>query len=70
MVMAQEHCRRLQFFYNLWKRQSSPKYVFTEEDLSSYEETDQWKQFCSKLPAAGAARARATAISLTAPKNP
>ena len=69
MVMAQEHCRRLQFFYNLWKRQSSQQYVFTEEDLS-YEETDQWKLFCSRLLAAGAARARASAVSRTAPKNP
>lgn len=69
-TMALEWCRRLQYFYNTWRQQEQPKYVYALDELVSYEQTDEWRSFLSHLPVTSAARKRADLIQSLFPTNP
>ena len=46
-------CARYQHFYNIWRMQDEPDYVYTADDLASYVESDSFQQFAGTM-AAGA----------------
>jgi hypothetical protein len=70
LALAQEYCRRLQFYFNLWSQQSNQRYEFSLHDLASYKEAPGWIEFLAGLPAAGPLRDRAEAVRLAVPQNP
>ena len=62
MVLATEHCRRMQYWYNIWQRQPAQQYTFAKEELDAYEETEAWKAFVAASPVVGHMRDRVQAI--------
>ena len=44
-------CSRHRHFYNIWIRQDEPAYVYSADDLASYEESDTFQQFALAMDA-------------------
>jgi hypothetical protein len=66
-ALALQWCRRLQHFYDIWCKQDDPKYIYTPEDIASYQEDPAWTLFWSTVPANGPLRDRAEAIRALVP---
>ena len=49
-VLAREWCRRLQYFWNLYRDSGDPHYVFTAADIAAYRPLPD---FTDVLPALG-----------------
>ena len=61
-TLALQWCSKMQFFFDLWMSQRKRDYVYTEEDLESYQPGDGWNVFLQGLPADSPARERAEAL--------
>ena len=69
MALAEEWCRRHQFFYNMYRRADSDSYKYPS-DMSSYTHTEGWLEFTRSASASGAIRDRIVLVEALAPVNP
>ena len=69
-TLALEWCRRLQFFFDIWRQQDDPTYVYSDSDLQAYSETEEWKTFLASIRANPETNRRVEAIRCLLPTNP
>ena len=69
-TLALEWCRRLQFFFDIWRHQDDSKYVYTDSDLKSYTAQPDWQAFVASLSLASDTLKRANVLSMLVPTNP
>ena len=44
-------CARYQHFYNIWRMQGDPDYMYSVDDLATYVESDAFQQFAGTMVA-------------------
>ena len=69
-VLAVEHCRKLQYFFNIWQARGGESYLFSEAEVRNYAYTEHYRTFTAGLPLGSATKHRATALELLAPGEP
>ena len=67
--MAVEWCRRMQHFYNLYKEKDIPMLVYSEKELSLYEESLDFVNMVLEAGIESPVWARAQAIRNLAPST-
>ena len=67
-AMASEWCRRMGFFYSLWIEANDHSYIFTNNQLNSYEPDPFWVDMRDLMLAGSLVRARADAIDGVEPR--
>lgn len=69
-ALSLEWCRRMQYFFNIWKGQQDPRYIYSESDKACYRPCEEWTAFLANLPGTGRLRTRASAIDAMTPSRP
>jgi hypothetical protein len=67
--MALEWCRRMQHYYDIFKSQDDPTYVYSTDDLESYVEEYEWVSYLCDLDIESAAWSRSEAIRTLVPNR-
>ena len=68
--LAEEWCRRLAYYYGLWRRcGEDPEHIFTDAEIGSYEALPEWHEFFVSLDPSDVARERAMDINSLAPSR-
>ena len=70
MALAQEWCRRLQYFYNMYRRADIDDYKYTLDDRASYAPHNDWRTFVLADAATAECRDRIALIESLVPMNP
>ena len=69
--LAEEWCRRLAYFYGLWRRCGcDPYHIFSDGEKELCDALPEWHQFVASLDAGDFAHERAMAINLLVPSLP
>ena len=48
-IMAEEWCRRSQYFFDMWETKGNPSYVFSDADFAAYEPSDAFVELIPRL---------------------
>jgi hypothetical protein len=68
--LASEMVRRSQHFYMLWESSENDAFVYSVEDLKSYEVSLEWVTFLTEQPVAGVIFEQGILINALVPQNP
>ena len=66
-MLAEEWCRRRQFWFNMWREQGDSDYMYTKEDIDSYQEDLEFVNFLCETPTDSPAWERAEALRKQVP---
>ena len=69
VVMAEEWCSRMQFYFGTWLANGGGRFVFSDANIASYEASDQWNRFRAVVPVGSPAHTRALVIESMRPTN-
>ena len=69
-MLAFAWCHRLQFFFDVWRAQEDPLYVYSDADIMSYVEEMSFRDFVRKLAPSSEAAKKAALISSLRPNSP
>ncbi len=68
-VLCNEVVRRAQYFYDLWLCSSKPAFVYSEAQLTAYEEGGEFREWCAAVEPGSLLLRQAAAVRSLIPEN-